>query len=178
MGDAHALNVPRSDLQGRGSNERRSIAGATAKPIDRRGDGDIEKSEVDAVSHRNRSAERSWVAAFAAYLLAIQAVFAGFAAGAHANALSLDRTLALTRCAPGEDVQPDSDHGKSQSDVGGSCCTAGCPMHVGADPVQSEFQLLVQRPTDQAAFVRRLDRRVGSPSCHSPGNPRAPPSLA
>lgn len=128
--------------------------------------------------HRNGSVVRSWVAIFAAYLLVVQTLFAGFAAGTYANAMSLDRTLALTHCAPSGDVQAGSDHDKSQNHAGMSCCTAGCPMLVGADPVQPQFQLLVQRPVDQVAFVRRLDRPVGFLSDHPPGSPRAPPVLA
>lgn len=129
------------------------------------------------MSHRSGSDVRSWVAIFAAYLLVIQALFAGFAAGTYANALSLDRTLALTHCAPGGDVQTGSDHDKSQSHAGMSCCTAGCPMLAGADPAQPEFQLLLHRPVDQVAFARRLDRPVGFLSEHSLANPRAPPAI-
>jgi hypothetical protein len=130
------------------------------------------------LSNRSGSKGRSWVAVFAAYLLVVQALFAGFAAGAYANALSLDRTLALTHCAPSGDNAAGGDHDKSQNHAGMSCCTAGCPMLVGADPVQPEFQLLVQRPADRIAFVRRLDRPVGFLSDHTPGSPRAPPAFA
>jgi hypothetical protein len=115
---------------------------------------------------------------FAAYLLVVQALFAGFAAGAQANVLSLDRTLALTHCASGVDSATGGDHDKSQAQAGMGCCTAGCPMLTGAEPAQPDFEILPQRPADQAAFVRRLDRPVGFLSGHSPGNPRAPPALA
>lgn len=120
---------------------------------------------------------RSWVATFAAYLLVVQALFAGFAAGSYANALSLDRTLALTHCAPSGDAPAGGDHDKQQNHAGMSCCTAGCPMLVGGDPVQADFRILPQRPVDFVAFARRLDRPVGFLSDHSPGNPRAPPAL-
>lgn len=122
---------------------------------------------------------RSCVATFAAYLLVIQALFAGFAAGSYANALSLDRTLALTHCAPSGDFQSSrGEPEKSQTHVGMSCCTAACMMLVGGEPVIPEFNILVRRPTDQIAFSRRLDRPVGYLSGHSPGNPRAPPVSA
>ena len=130
------------------------------------------------MQHRASSRGRSWVAILAAYLLVVQALFAGFAAGAYANALSLDRTLALTHCAPSGDASPGGEHDKAQNHAGMSCCTAGCPMLAGTDPVQSGFQILSQRPADIVAFARRLDRPVGFLSDHSPGNPRAPPALA
>lgn len=129
------------------------------------------------VSHNARSRCRSWVAIFAAYLLVLQALFAGFAAGAHANTLSLDRTLALENCAPSGDVPMGGTHDKSQGQAGMSCCTAGCPMIVGGEPVQPAFQVLIHRPADLVALIRRLDRPVGFVSDHSPGNPRAPPTL-
>lgn len=130
------------------------------------------------MQQRASSRGRSWVAILAAYLLVVQALFAGFAAGSYANALSLDRTLALTHCAPSGDSSAGGDHDKAQNHAGMSCCTAGCPMLVGADPIQSDFQILSQRPADVVAFARRLDRPVGFLSDHSPGNPRAPPALA
>lgn len=123
------------------------------------------------------SQTRSWVAVAAAYLLVVQALFAALAAGSYANALSLDRTLALTHCAPSGDAQAGGDQEKSQKHAGMSCCTAGCPMLAGGDPAQPEFELLIQRPADQVAFVSRLDRPVGFLADHSPGNPRAPPAL-
>jgi hypothetical protein len=121
---------------------------------------------------------RSWVAIFAAYLLVVQAVFAALAAGTAANALSIDRTLALTNCLPSGEADSAGSHDKSQAHAGLDCCTAGCPMLVGGDPAQPEFKILVQRPADQFAFVSRLDRPVGFLADHSPGNPRAPPALA
>ena len=130
------------------------------------------------MQQRASSRGRSWVAILAAYLLVVQALFAGFAAGSYANALSLDRTLALTHCAPSGEASAGGDHDKAQNHAGMSCCTAGCPMLAGADPVQSDFQILSQRPADVVAFARRLDRPVGFLSGHSPGNPRAPPALA
>ncbi|CAM5764459.1 hypothetical protein [Bosea minatitlanensis] len=130
------------------------------------------------MSHRSGARVRSWVAIFAAYLLVVQALLAGFAAGAHANALSFDRTLALAHCAPDDTAPSGGDHDKSQNHAGMGCCTAGCPMLVGADPGQPGSQLLVHRPVDLVAFARRLDRPVGFLSDHSPGNPRAPPARA
>lgn len=113
---------------------------------------------------------------FAAYLLVVQALFAGFAAGAYANGLSLDRTLALSHCATGGDVAGGGDHDRSQAHAGMSCCIAGCPMLTGADPRLPDFEVLPLRPADRVAFARRLDRPAGFLSGHSPGNPRAPPT--
>lgn len=121
---------------------------------------------------------RSWVAIFAAYLLVLQAVFAGLAAGSYANAVSLDRTLALTHCAPSGGSQAGGDQQAPQDHAGMSCCTAGCPMVVGGDPVQPTFRRLLRRPVDQVSFLRRLDRPVGFLADRSPGNPRAPPVRA
>lgn len=132
---------------------------------------------VDALSRRSRSNTSSWVAVFAAYLLVIQALFAGFAAGAYANAISFDRTLALTHCAPSGEAHAGGEHDSSQAHAGMSCCTAGCQILVVSDPGQPDFQILTQRPADLVAFVRRLDRPVGFLSGHSPLNPRAPPAL-
>lgn len=122
------------------------------------------------------SHSRRWVAIFAAYLLVLQAIFAGFAAGAYAKTLAFDRTLALTHCAPSGDAAPGGDHGKTQSHAGMSCCTAGCQVLASDDPAEPGFELLTHRPSDRVAFVRRLDRPVGFLSGHSPGNPRAPPA--
>jgi hypothetical protein len=130
---------------------------------------------VEALSHRNGSHVRSWVAVFAAYLLVVQALFAGLGAGAYANALHLDRTLALTHCAPSGEGTASGEHDKSTAHAGMGCCTAGCPMLVGGDPGQPNFRILSQRPTDLIAFVHRLDRPVGFLTDHSPRNPRAPP---
>lgn len=121
---------------------------------------------------------RSWVAFAAAYLLVAQALFAGFAAGAYAGSLSLDRTLALTHCAPGGDAPSGGEHDRSQAHAGMGCCTAGCPMLAGGEPARQDFETLSHRPADLVAFVRRLDRPVGFLSGHSPGNPRAPPASA
>lgn len=121
---------------------------------------------------------KNWVAVCATYVLVLQVLFAGWAAGSYAHDVALDRTLALTNCLPGSDSGSAGGHGDTQAHAGMDCCTAGCPMLVGADPVRPEFQLLARRPADHVAFARRLDRPVGYLSDHSPGNPRAPPALA
>lgn len=152
--------------------------GATLKPFDPDRGGDIEKSEVDVLGHRGGSQIRSWVAICAAYLVVVQALFAGFAAGTYANALSFDRTLALTHCAPSGDAPARSDHEQPQGHASMSCCTAGCPLLVVGEPARSDVRILQQRPADFVAFARRLDRPVGFLSDYSPGNPRAPPAFA
>lgn len=130
------------------------------------------------MSNSVASRGRSWIAVFAAYLLVIQAVFTGLAAGAYANAVTFDRNLALTHCAPSGDAVPGGDHDKSQAHAGMSCCTAACQALAGGDPTQPEFELLTHRPVDLVAFIQRLDQPVGYLSDHAPGSPRAPPALA
>ena len=130
------------------------------------------------MSHSAQPRYRSWVAVFAAYLLVLQAIFAGFAAGSYANAHALDLTLALTHCAPSGDAAPGGDHDTSQAHGAMSCCTAACHMPIAMPPVQPAFEILTHRAVDRAAFVRKLDQPVGYLSDHSPGRPRAPPTLA
>lgn len=124
------------------------------------------------------SGARRWVAVAAAYLLVLQAVFAGLASGAQAGGFTLDRSLAMTLCAPGE-MPPLSgtDKGTPNHDRM-SCCVLGCALSGGALPAPAaSFLPVVHRPVDLIAFALRLDKPQGSLAGHSPANPRAPPAL-
>jgi hypothetical protein len=126
--------------------------------------------------HHNARSSR-WVAIAAAYLLVLQAVFAGMASGAHASGMSLDRTLAMTLCATGDMLPGDhSDQASTQHDLM-SCCVPGsaCPGGDGA-PANDAYLPVVHRAIDLIAFARHLDAPHGYVAGRSPANPRAPPS--
>jgi hypothetical protein len=128
---------------------------------------------------RRRARSSRWVAIAAAYLLVLQAVFAGMASGAHAGGMSLDRTLAMTLCAPGE-MSPAgrSDQGTAQHDQM-TCCVLGCALSGGGEPVAASAYLpVIHRAIDLIAFARHLDAPHGYVAGRSPANPRAPPSEA
>jgi hypothetical protein len=119
------------------------------------------------------------VAIAVAYLLVLQAVFAGMASGAHASGMSLDRTLAMTLCASGE-MPPGghSDQGTAQHDQM-SCCILGSAFSgAGEPPATGAYLPVVHRAIDLIAFARHLDAPLGYVAGRSPANPRAPPSEA
>jgi hypothetical protein len=126
---------------------------------------------------RQSAASRRWVAIIAAYLLVLQAVFAGLTSGAHAGGLSLDRTLAMTLCAPGEiPAGSGSDQGSARHDQM-TCCVLGCAFSgSGAAAGPATFLPVIHRTVDLVAFARRLDAPHGYVAGRSPANPRAPPS--
>jgi len=129
---------------------------------------------------RKNAASRRWVAILAAYLLVLQAVFTGLTSGAHAASMSLDRSLALALCAPGEMPAPSaSDQGTAQHDRT-SCCVIGCALSGGGGlpAPASSFLPVGHRPVDLVAFARHLDAPQGYVAGRSPANPRAPPSQA
>lgn len=125
---------------------------------------------------RQSARSSRWVAIAAAYLLVLQAVFAGLASGAHAAGMSLDRTLALTLCAPGEmPAGANSDKGMAQHDQM-TCCVLGCAVSGGGEPAATGAYLpVIHRATDLIAFARHLDAPHGYVAGRSPANPRAPP---
>lgn len=127
-------------------------------------------------SFRQSRFSSRWVAIAAAYLLVLQAVFAGLASGAHAGGMSLDRTLALTLCAPGKAPPGEgSGHGTAQHDQM-TCCVLGCAFPgSGEPPAAAGFTPVSHRAVDQVAFARRLDAPHGYVAGRSPANPRAPP---
>jgi hypothetical protein len=128
---------------------------------------------------RQNAASRRWIATIAVYVLVLQAVFAGLASGAHAGGMSLDRTLAMTLCAPGEmPAGGSSDNGAAAHDQM-TCCILGCAFPGGAAPLPTGGYLPVtHRAVDLVAFARRLDAPSGYVAGRSPANPRAPPSKA
>lgn len=122
---------------------------------------------------------RRWVAVAAAYLLVLQAIFAGMASGARAAGNGLDHELAITLCAPGSITPADADHsGSAAAHADMSCCTLGCAMPAGGLPSAAVFAPVVHRAADQVAFSRGLDRPSGFLSGRTPANPRAPPVAA
>ncbi len=130
-------------------------------------------------ARRHRAGSSRWVAIAAAYLLVLQAVFAGLASGAHASSMSLDRTLAMALCAPGEmPAGGGSDNGAAAHDQM-TCCILGCAFASGGAPLPTSGYLPVtHRAVDLVAFARRLDAPHGYVAGRSPANPRAPPSKA
>jgi hypothetical protein len=147
-------------------------------PLDRAPAGAIEASGEPFLSaFRQRARSSRWVAIVAAYLLVLQAVFAGMASGAHAGNLSLDRTLAMTLCAPGEmPAGGGSEKGTAQHDQM-TCCVLGCVFSGGVEPAATaDFVPVIHRTIDLIAFARRLDAPHGYVAGRSPANPRAPPS--
>lgn len=121
---------------------------------------------------------RRWVAIAAAYLLVLQAIFAGLASGAKAANISLDREFALTLCAPGNTAPASADHaGTATPHADQSCCTPGCAMSAAGQPPEASFEPVVHRAADQVAFSKRLDRPLGFLAGRSPANPRAPPFM-
>lgn len=127
---------------------------------------------------RSRASNR-WVAIAAAYLLVLQAVFAGLASGAHAAGMTLDRSLAMTLCAPGDmPAGSSSDNGAAGHDQM-TCCVPGCASSgSGVPPAAAGFLPVVHRAIDLIAFARHLDAPHGYVAGRSPANPRAPPSAA
>jgi len=127
---------------------------------------------------RQSSGARRWVAVAAAYLLVLQAVFAGLASGAQAGGMTLDRALAMTLCAPGEmPATPGSDQSVPHHDRM-NCCVLGCALSGGGLPAPAaSFVPVVHRPADLIAFARHLDAPQGYVAGRSPANPRAPPAL-
>lgn len=127
-------------------------------------------------ARRCMSGSRRLVALAAAYLLVLQALFAGLASGANAANLSLDRALALTLCATGETPMAHGDGATAAHDQA-SCCLLGCALSGGGAPAApADFLPVVHCPADLVAFQRRLDLPHGFAAGRFPANPRAPPA--
>ena len=117
---------------------------------------------------------RRWVALAAAYLVVLQAIFAGLSSGANAASFSLDRSLAMSLCAGGE--APVSSGNGAAAHEPMSCCMLGCAFSgTGAPAAPADFLPVVHRAADLVAFQRRFDLPRGFAAGHSPANPRAPP---
>ena len=124
---------------------------------------------------RHRAGTRRWVALAAAYLIVLQAIFAGLASGANAASFSLDRSLAMTLCAGGDQPMNQGDGAAAHELM--SCCMLGCAFTgAGAPAAPSDSLPVVHRAVDLVAFQRRLDLPSGFVAGRSPANPRAPPA--
>lgn len=115
------------------------------------------------------------VALAAAYLVVLQAIFAGLASGANAANFSLDRSLVMTLCAGGDMPASQGDGAAAHELM--SCCMLGCAFTgAGAPAAPTNFLPIVHRTVDLVAFQRRLDLPAGFVAGRSPANPRAPPA--
>lgn len=125
---------------------------------------------------RRKAGTRRWVALAAAYLVVLQAIFAGLASGANAASFSLDRSLAMTLCAGGDQPMSQSDGAAATHELM-TCCMLGCAFSgAGAPAAPASFLPVVHRPADLVAFQQRLDLPSGFVAGRSPANPRAPPT--
>lgn len=127
-------------------------------------------------ARRRISGSRRLVALAAAYLLVLQALFAGLASGANAASFGLDRSLAMTLCSGGE-MPTAHGNGAAAAHDQASCCLLGCALSGGGAPAApADFLPVTHRPADLVAFQRRLDLPHGFAAGRSPANPRAPPA--
>ncbi len=125
---------------------------------------------------RRNVMSRSWVAIAAAYLLVLQATFAGLASGAKAASIGLDRELTAALCARGNTTPAHTDHsGPARSHADLSCCNVGCPLSASGLPAGTSFEPIVHAIINEATFSRHLDRLEVFPAGRSSANPRAPP---
>jgi hypothetical protein len=107
----------------------------------------------------------------------LQAVLAGVASGAHAASVSLDRSLAMSLCAPGETPPAGGSDQGSARHADMADCVMGCAVaSSGAPAIVGDYRPVVHRFVDMIAFARRLDAPHGYVAGRSPANPRAPPS--
>lgn len=148
----------------------------TLTQIDPAGSHAIEAAGGPVLSAGRRNAgTRRWVALAAAYLVVLQAIFAGLASGANAANFSLDRSLAMTLCAGG-DMPASQGEGAAAHELI-SCCMLGCAFSgTGSPAAPIDFLPVVHRTVDLVAFQRRLDLPSGFVAGRSPANPRAPPA--
>lgn len=125
---------------------------------------------------RRKAGMRRWVALAAAYLVVLQAIFAGLTSGANAASFSLDRSLAMTLCAGGDMPIGQSDGAAAAHELM-TCCMLGCAFSgAGAPAAPASFLPVVHRAVDLVAFQQRLDLPAGFIAGRSPANPRAPPT--
>jgi hypothetical protein len=124
---------------------------------------------------RRNVMSRSWVAIAAAYLLVLQATFAGLASGAKAASISLGYELTLTLCAHGSTTGADIDHsGPTGPHADLSCCSVGCSISASGLPAKASFEPAVHY-ADEVTLYGRPDRLQAFLAVRSPANPRAPP---
>ncbi len=124
---------------------------------------------------RRRAGLRRWVALAAAYIVVLQAIFAGLASGANAASFSLDRSLAMTLCAGG-DVPAAPDNGAATHEQP-LCCAIGCSLSgSGAPAAPADFLPIAHRPAQPGAIKGPPSQTHGFGDDRSPANPRAPPA--
>lgn len=115
------------------------------------------------------------VALAVAYLLVAQAVFTGLAAGAKAGALRLDRTLAISLCAPDEAASATAaEHGSPPLDEA-LCCAVGCTASGNAVPTAAPDFETTRHDLLSEPKLDSEDAWLARPVIRSPIHPRAPP---
>jgi len=127
---------------------------------------------------RRLAAQRRWVAIFAAYLFALQAMVSGLALAASA-APALDPLAGGFICsASGTRSAPDEGPGKSGPHLP-SCCVAGCTMLGLAvvTPAPSDAWLPVRQPLAGQVFLPPVLADVPAGFDRAPPNMRAPPPV-
>lgn len=125
---------------------------------------------------RRKAMSRVWVAIAAAYLLVLQATFAGLASGAKAASIGLGHEFTLSLCARGNTTAADTDHsGPAVPHADLSCCNVGCSNSASGLPAEASFEPVVHDTIDEVTLYRRPDRLHVFLAVRSPANPRAPP---
>ncbi|OYZ93309.1 MAG: hypothetical protein B7Y01_01370 [Xanthobacter sp. 17-67-6] len=128
-----------------------------------------------------RTSWRAWTAIAAAYLLVLQMLAVGLAAGvqaAPAAAQGPDAFAILCSSAPAEDGSQTGDGAPSHHD-GMDCCVLGCPMFGPAAAPPPAVQGFVA-PVRHAAslLMRGADFSAAPGQRRSPSRARAPPAIA
>ena len=119
---------------------------------------------------------RSWVAIAAAYLLVLQATFAGLASGAKAASIGLGHELTLALCALENTTLAHTDHsGPARPHADLSCCNVGCSNSASGLPAEASFEPVVHYTIAEATFPRNVERLQVFPAGRFSANPRAPP---
>ncbi|MFG1412175.1 DUF2946 family protein [Xanthobacter sp. VTT E-85241] len=133
-----------------------------------------------------RTSWRAWAAIAAAYLLVLQMLAVGLAAGAQAAQVAAQVSAAqgpdafaiLCSSAPAEDASQTGDGTPSHHD-GLDCCVMGCPMFgpAAAPPPAAEGFVV---PVRHAASIlmRGADVSAAPGQRRSPSRARAPPTIA
>jgi hypothetical protein len=126
---------------------------------------------------RIRTGKRRWIAVAAAYLVVLQAIFAGLSAGAHAASLGLDRSLATPLCTSGEIILGQGGDAAAAIHDQTSCCTSGCAYSGSGPAAPGSFTLIARRPVAASIIAIAQTPAHGFVTGRLPANPRAPPAL-
>lgn len=132
---------------------------------------------------QQRTAWRDWTAIAAAYLLVLQILAVGLAAGAQAAMQGADASGIICTTSQASKSQapgaPGPDGGRPAGHDGPDCCVMGCPMFTPAaapPPAIGGITTPAMRPA--LAIRMRGEPRLVSDQRHSPGLARAPPVAA